>query len=119
MGQAEFRNGQFGGITDFIYAALKSGVTTRDILFGSGTGNFTLNTGSAGFLYRALALPNQNADIGLGFRAWGLTAQITLDPLRQGVPSVTIANGLAGATPLIAAPYHYDFGNGFAATAYA
>jgi hypothetical protein len=118
MGQAEFRNDQFGVITDFIHAPLKSGVTTRDILFGSGTGDFTLNTGSAVFLYRALALPNQNADVGLGFRAWGLDGSIALDPLRRRVPSVTIANGLSWADPLIAARYHYDFGNGFAATAY-
>src|SRR3954447_11231577 len=118
MGQAEFHNDQFGVVTDFIHAPVKSGISTRDILFGGGTGNFTLNTGSAVFLYRALALPNQNADIGLGFRAWGLDGQIALDPLRQRVPSVTVANGLSWADPLIAARYHYDFGNGFAATAY-
>ena len=35
------------------------------------------------------------------------------------MPSVTIANGLSWADPLIAARYHYDFGNGLAATAYA
>ena len=75
MGQAEFRSGSFGVVTDFIHAPLKSGISTRDILFGGGTGNFTLNTGSAVVLYRALALPNQNADIGLGFRAWGLDGQ--------------------------------------------
>jgi len=118
MGQAEFRSGPFGVVTDFIHAPLKSGISTRDILYGGGTGDFTINTGSAVFLYRTLALPNQNADIGLGFRAWGLDGQIALDPLRQRVPSVTIANGLSWADPLIAARYHYDFGNGFAATAY-
>ena len=31
---------------------------------------------------------------------------------------ITVANGLAWADPLIAGRYHYDFGNGFAATAY-
>ena len=118
MGQAEFRSGSFGVITDFIHAPLKSGISTRDILFGGGTGNFTINTGSAVFLYRALALPEQNADIGLGFRAWGLDGQIALNPRRQRVSPVTVANGLSWADPLIAARYHYDFGNGFAATAY-
>ena len=118
MGQAEFRNDSFGVITDFIHAPLKSGISTRDILFGGGTGNFTLNTGSAVALYRVLALPNQNADLGLGFRAWGLDGQIALDQIRQRIPPVTLANGLSWADPLIAARYHYDFGNGFAATAY-
>ncbi len=118
MGQAEFRSGQYGVVFDYIHAPLKSGIGTRDILFGGGTGNFTLNTGSAVVLYRALALPNQNADIGLGFRAWGLDGEIALNQLRRRVPPVTIANGLAWADPLIAARYHYDFGNGFAATGY-
>ncbi len=118
MGQAEFRSGSFGLVTDFIHAPLKSGISTRDILFGSGTGEFTLNTGSAVALYRALALPDQSADIGLGFRAWGLDGQIALSGRRQRLPAVTVANGLSWADPLIAARYHYDFGNGFAATAY-
>src|SRR3954447_11237348 len=47
MGQAEFRNDQFGVVTDFIHAPLKSGISTRDILYGSGPGDFTFNPGSA------------------------------------------------------------------------
>ena len=80
MGQAEFRSGPFGVITDYIHAPLKSGVTTGEILFGGGTANFTIDTGSAVFLYRALALPNQNADVGLGFRAWGLDGADRVEP---------------------------------------
>src|SRR3954454_4569594 len=118
MGQAEFRSGAFGVVTDFIHAPLKSGVTTGEVLFGGGTTNFTIDTGSAVFLYRALALPDQNADVGLGVRAWGLAGAITLNPLRQRVSPITVANGLSWGDPLIAARYHYDFGNGFAATAY-
>ncbi len=119
MGQAEFRSGPFGVVTDFIHAPLKASVTTGDILFGSGGLNFTINQGSAVFLYRALALPDQDADIGLGFRAWGLDGAIALNPARQRVSPITVANGLSWADPLIAARYHYDFGNGLAATAYA
>ena len=118
MGQAEFRSGSFGLVTDFIHAPLKSGISTRDILFSSGTGEFTLNQGSAVVLHRALALPDQSADIGFGFRAWGLDGQIALSGRRQRLPAVTVVNGLSWADPLIAARYHYDFGNGFAATAY-
>src|SRR3954453_10878138 len=90
MGQAEFRSGPFGVVTDFIHAPLKSGVTTGDVLFGSGTGNFTIDTGSAVFLYRALALPEQQADVGLGFRAWGLDGAISLNQLRRRVPLVAV-----------------------------
>src|SRR3954454_4673851 len=106
MGQAEFRSGPFGVVVDYIHAPLKSGISTRNILFGGGTGDFTLNTGSAVFLYRALALPEQNADLGLGFRAWGLDGEIVLNQLRRRLPSVTIANGLSWADPLISGRYH-------------
>ena len=101
MGQAEFRSGPYGVVFDYIHAPLKSGISTRNILFGGGTGDFTLNTGSAVFLYRVLALPDQNADIGLGFRAWGLDGAIALNQLRRRLPPVTIANGLSWADPLI------------------
>jgi hypothetical protein len=119
MGQAEFRSGPFGLVVDYIHAPLKSGISTDRIRFGGGTGNFTLNTGSAVLLYRTLALANQSADLGVGFRAWGLDGEIALDRRRQGLPPYTIANGLAWADPLIVGRYRYDFGNGFAATAYA
>ena len=117
MGQAEFRSGPYGVVFDYIHAPLKSGISTRNILFGGGTGDFTLNTGSAVFLYRVLALPDQNADIGLGFRAWGLDGEIALNQLRRRLPPVTIANGLSWADPLISGRYHFDFGNGLGATA--
>ena len=87
MGQAEFRSGPYGVVFDYIHAPLKSGISTRNILFGGGTGDFTLNTGSAVFLYRVLALPDQNADIGLGFRAWGLDGANRLKPAEAAVAS--------------------------------
>jgi hypothetical protein len=117
MGQAEFRSGPFGLVIDYLHAPLKSGISTRNILFGGGTGTFTIDTGSAVFLYRALTLPDQNADFGLGFRAWGLDGGIALNEAR--LPPVTIANGLAWADPLIVGRYHRDFENGLGATAYA
>src|SRR3954447_19533556 len=95
MGQAEFRSGPFGVVVDYIHAPVKSGISTRNILFGGGTGNFGLDTGSAVFLYRALTRPNQNADVGVGFRASGLDGDIALN--RGLLPPVSIANGLAWA----------------------
>lgn len=116
MGQAEIRSSEFGVIMDYLHAPLKSGISTRNILFGSGTGNLTLDTGSAVLLYRPIALPDQYVDVGLGFRAWGIDGQIALN---EGLlPAVTVSNGLSWADPLIAARYHRELGNGFSATAY-
>jgi len=116
MGQIEVRNGPFGIVADYIHSPVKSGISTRNVLFGGGTGNFIIDTGSAVFLYRPIASPDQYVDIGVGFRAWGLDGEITLNQAR--LPAVTVARGLSWADPLIAARYHRELGNGFSATVY-
>jgi hypothetical protein len=70
------------------------------------------------FLYRALVLPNQYVDAGLGVRAWGLAGNLTLNGKRRLLPNVTLASGESWADPLIGARYHFNFGNGYGATAY-
>ena len=68
-------------------------------------------------LYRVLEDPVQFADAGLGFRAWGFSSRVALNPgLLPGV-SVTPSGGWTD--PLIGARYHRELGNGFALTAYA
>ena len=116
MGEVEFRDGPFGVITDYIHAPLRAGVNTKNIVFSGGTGGVTIDAGTAMFLYRALAQPEQYVDVGLGLRAWGLDGGITLN---QGLlPSFPVTRGTAWADPLIGARYHRDLGNGFGATVY-
>ena len=117
MGETEFRHENYGIVLDYIHAPLNAGVSTRDILFTGGTGGLTIDTGTAMFLYRAIAQPNQYVDVGMGVRGWGLAGDISLN---QGLlPPVSVANGLAWADPLLAARYHRELGNGFGATVYA
>lgn len=116
MGQVEFRDGPFGFLADYIHAPLRAGITTRNIVFGGGTGGFVIDTGSAMLLYRAIAQPDQYVDVGVGFRAWGLKGDISLN---QGLlPSFEVTRGTSWVDPLIGARYHRDLGNGFGATAY-
>jgi hypothetical protein len=118
MGAAEFRYGDFGLITDYIHAPLKAGIgTRRDILFGGATTNLTLDTGTAMFLYRPFARPNQHLDVGMGVRAWGLNGDIALNQGRL-LPATTLITGTSWADPMLALRYRYDFGNGFSGTAY-
>ena len=116
MGEVEFRSGPYGVLVDYIHAPLKAGVSTRNVLFNGGTGGVTINSGTAMFLYRVFAQPDQYVDIGAGIRAWGLDGDISLN---QGllVP-VSVSKGEAWADPMIAARYHRDLGNGFGATVY-
>ena len=116
MGEVELRNGPFGVIADYIHAPVKSGISTRNILFNGAQAGMTLDTGGAMFLYRPIALPDQYVDVGAGFRAWGLDGQISLN---EGLlPAAVVSNGLSWADPLIAARYHRELGNGFSATVY-
>jgi hypothetical protein len=118
MGAIEFRDGPIGGLFDYVHAPLKAGITTKDILFGSGQAGLEINTGTAMFFYRALVAPNQYLDAGLGVRAWGLAGDISLSGKRRLLPNFTVASGESWADPLIGARYHVDLGNGYGATAY-
>jgi hypothetical protein len=117
MGAAEFRNGPLGLAIDYVHAPIKSGIGTRQILFGSAQGQVGLDIGTPMFFYRTTVSAAEYVDLGVGVRAWGVDGSIALS---QGVlRPVTVSNGTAWADPLIAARYRRDFGNGFSATAYA
>jgi hypothetical protein len=91
-------------------------VSTHNVLFGSGGAGLTVNTGSAMFLYRTFAGPEQYVDVGLGMRAHSLAGNISLS---EGLrPPVSVSSGLSWADPLIGLRYHRDLGNGYAATLY-
>ena len=116
MGEAEIRKGSYGVLIDYLHAPLRAGLNTRDIVFGGGTGGSTLDTGTAMFLYRPIAQPEQYLDVGVGVRAWGLNGDISLN---EGLlPATSVTRGVAWADPLIAARYHRELGNGFGLTAY-
>lgn len=116
MGEVEFRDGPYGILLDYLHAPLRAGIDTRNILFGGGTGGVVLDTGTAMFLYRPIALPDQYLDVGLGVRAWGISGDVALN---EGLlPSFDVSRGTSWADPLIGVRYHHELGNGFGATAY-
>lgn len=116
MGAVEFRNGPIGVGLDYLHAPVRAGLSTHNIVFGGGTAGLTIDTGTAMFLYRPLATPDQYVDVGLGVRLWGFNGDISLN---QGLlPAVSITSGAVWADPLLAVRYHREFGNGFGATAY-
>jgi hypothetical protein len=116
MGSAEVRYGPIGLLGDVLHVPFSTNISTRNVFYQGGQVGITANTGTAVVLYRFLETPNQFADLGGGFRAWGFDANVELNP---GLLAGVAQNQKAGwGDPLIAGRYHYDFGNGFAATAY-
>ncbi len=115
MGAAEFRYDRYGVTLDYIHAPVKTGVDSKTQLFSGATAGMTEDAGTAMFLYRPWADPNQYIDVGVGVRAWGLSGDINVN---QGLlPAVSVANGLSWADPLIGGRYHRELGNGFGLTA--
>jgi hypothetical protein len=116
MGSFEARYGSLGFLVDAIHLPVSTKITTHDIFFQGGNAELKADTGTGIALYRVLEDPVQFADAGLGFRAWGFSADLGLNPgLLQGVA----VNRAAGWTdPLIGARYHRELGSGFALTAY-
>lgn len=116
LGSAEIRDGPFSLLGDVIHLPVGTDITTHNVLFQGGNAALTVNVGTAVFLYHAIDQPVQELDAGLGFRAWGVSSQLTLNG--RLLPTVGLARDAGWADPLIAARYHREFGNGFGLTAY-
>jgi hypothetical protein len=80
MGSAEIRDGPIGLLGDVLHVPVSTKVTTRNVFFQGGNVALATNTGTALVVYRVLSAPNQFADFGGGFRAWGFSANISLNP---------------------------------------
>jgi hypothetical protein len=116
LGTIEIHDGPLSLLGGAIHLPVGADITTRNVLFNGGNAGLVIDAGTATLLYRVLNMPGQFADFGVGFRAWGFSANLTLNP---GILPAQSVNRSAGwVDPLIAGRYHYDFGNGFGATAY-
>jgi hypothetical protein len=116
MGSLEARYGRFGFLADAIHLPVSTDITTRDIFFQGGKAEMKANTGTGMVFYREFEDPVQSVDAGLGFRAWGFSMNLNLNPgLLAGA---AVARSAGWTDPLIGGRYHRDLGNGFGLTAY-
>jgi hypothetical protein len=116
MGSFEARYGDLGFLADAIHLPVSTKITTHDIFFQGGNAGLKADTGTGIALYRFFQDPVQFADGGLGFRAWGFSSGISLNP---GLLSAVSVNSSGSWTdPLIGARYHRELGNGWALTTY-
>jgi hypothetical protein len=113
---AEIRQGPMGLLGDVLHMPVSANITTRNIDFSGGTAKLTANTGTAILVYRVLDTPSQFGDLGGGMRAWGFSANLTLNGAAQ--PTTSASRSAGWGDPLLAGRYHYEFGNGFGLTAY-
>jgi hypothetical protein len=116
LASGEIRDGPFGLLGDVMHLPVSANITTRNVFYQGGNAALTTNVGTAMILYRVLDAPAQFADFGLGFRAWGFGAKLTLNPGQLAGQSVDRRAGWGD--PLFGGRYHYDFGNGWGLTAY-
>jgi hypothetical protein len=116
MGTVELRDGPFSLLGAVLHVPVGADITTRNIFFNGGSASLTTNIGTAALLYHVLDEPQQSIDAGIGFRAWGVSSELTLN---GGILPTTRINRTADIDdPLIVARYHHDFGNGLGLTAY-
>src|SRR5215472_6056655 len=85
MGSFEARYGALGFLADAIHLPVSTKITTHNLFFQGGNAELKADTGTGMALYRFLEDPVQFADAGLGFRAWGFSSRVALNPgLLQG-----------------------------------
>src|SRR5215468_343275 len=116
MGSGEIRYGPLGLLADGLHLPVSTNITTHDIFFRGGTAELAANMGTGIALYRVVEDPVQFADAGIGFRAWGFSSRVELNP---GLLAGAASKSSSGWTdPLIGGRYHRELGNGFGLTAY-
>ena len=106
MGSIEIRDGPLGLLGDALHVPVGTGLKTRDIAYSGGNAALITDSGTALLLYRALDVPTQYADLGVGFRAWGFSSNLTLNP---GIlPGASTNRSASWVDPLIGGRYHID-----------
>lgn len=106
MGAAEARYGSFGVYVDFIAIGVGTKFSVPSPYFSGGKANLNADVGSLVGFYRALDLPAQRLDVGLGVRAFGLSTKFSLSP--GLLPGASVEPGGAWAAPIAAARYNID-----------
>jgi hypothetical protein len=112
----EVRYGFLGFLIDAIHLPVSTDITTHGVFYQGGKAGLSANQGTGIALWRVLEDPVQFADAGLGFRAWGFSSSISLNP--GLLPGASVNPSGSWTDPLIGARYHRELGNGFALTAY-
>ena len=116
LGTIEIHDGPLSLYGGAIHLPVGTDITTHNVFFNGGNAGLIADAGTATLLYRVLDIPGQFADLGVGFRAWGFSANLSLNP---GIlPGQSVNRSASWVDPLIAGRYHYDFRNGFGLTAY-
>jgi hypothetical protein len=111
LGTIEIHDGPLSLLGGAIHLPVDTNITTRNVLFNGGNAALVVDAGTATLLYRLLEQPGQYADLGLGFRAWGFSTNLTLNP---GILQGQSVNRSAGwVDPLIAGRYHIELPSGF------
>ncbi len=101
MGAFEVRQGPLGFLGDVLHVPVGTNITTRNVFFQGGNAALKANMGTGLVLYRLLDQPTQFADLGGGFRAWGFSADLSLNPGLLAGQSVNRSSGWGD--PLISA----------------
>jgi hypothetical protein len=116
MGSAEGRYDRYGVFVDYIHLPVRSGFSTRDVLFSGGSADLDVDVATVDFFYRPIAQPEQSLDVGVGARPWGVETNLSFNA--GLLPGQSVQPGGSWADPLIAARYHRELGSGFSFTVY-
>jgi hypothetical protein len=111
MGSIEIRDGPLGLLGDALHVPVSTGLRTRDIAFSGGNAALIVDSGTALLLYRTLEAPTQYADLGVGFRSWGFSSNLNLNP--GALPRASTNRSASWVDPLIGGRYHIDLPSGF------
>jgi len=113
----EIAYGRFLLMGDFLYAALRQDISTRDVLYSRGHTRVSTTLGDILAGYRVLELPQHSLDLAAGVRLWNVETKLSLDPGR--LAGRILRPSSSWADPILAARYTGRFDDRWGATLYA
>lgn len=113
---AEFRQGRFGVMADLMAISVEAGVEPSGPAFSGGEARLRQVIGSALLAWRVVEDGPAALDLGLGFRAFGLSTRFTLEP--GALQGRQIERDASWVIPVAGLRYRHVFGSDWGATFY-
>jgi hypothetical protein len=113
---AEIRQGRFGVLADLMAISVEADTGTPGPAFAGGEARLRQVIGTLLLAWRVTDDGPAALDLGLGIRAFGVSARFTLDP--GALPGQRVERDATWASPIAALRYRHALGAGWAATLY-
>lgn len=112
----EVRHGRLGLLGDLMALSVEAGISGQGNAFSAGEARLRQVIGSVLVAWRVVEQGPVALDLGVGFRAFGISTRFTLEP--GALPGQQVERDATWVNPIVAFRYRHDLSAGWGATLY-